>query len=472
MTYGDGFIRSAKSGFHDFLKCVPTVYLFVFFSIAANAAEKQPSANNWLREGRPLPLILTEKKVQKAFDPGAPPKTRIKITENLRFGARLDIEGTLEKNYDLDAENPDDLAVLDPVLSLALLYKPHKNIEAFTNIEPYRRFVYDEEQKKKSKNRINILQAYIAFKGIGDGLTLKVGRQRFKDKREWLYDEELDGIRLFYTLPQAVFDFSISEKKHKDIVNPGKDGNATNYVFSATYAPNKDREFSAYTFIRNDRSGKDDNPVFFGGHLSVEEPNTLEYWLEFANVQGKEGPKSLNGSGVDVGFSFGGSRRRTKINLPYKPYISLSYAFGTGDQNPDDDVDTNFRQTGYQDNDAKYKGVARVKYYGEMFDPELSNMGIFTAALGLKPRRKTSIDLVYHYYHQQVPYYKIRDAKVDEDPDGKNMFLGQEVDFVAGYKGKKNLKLSLVLAYFFPGAAFTKDNDVAMFAELKIRYEF
>jgi len=135
-------------------------------------------------------------------------------------------------------------------------------------------------------------------------------------------------------------------------------------------------------------------------------------------------------------------------------------------------VDTNFRQTGYQDNDAKYKGVARLKYYGEMFDPELSNIEIFTAALGLKPLKKASIDLVYHYYNQQVPYDKIRDAEINEDPNGTDTFLGQELDFIAGYKGKKNLKITLVWAYFFPGAAFTKDNDVAMYSELKIRYDF
>jgi len=271
------------------------VHFCLFFATASSAAEKPSLSKDRLRGGQPLPLILKNKKEQTALDPGAPPKTKIKITESLSFGARLDMEASLEKNYNLDRKKPDDLSVLDPVLSLALLFKPSKNIEMFTNIEPYRRFVNDERQRKKSENRITILQAYISYKNFIDGFTLKVGRQRLKDKREWMYDEELDAVRLFYTLPSVLLDFSISQKRNKDLLNTGKDENAINYVFSGIYAPDKDSEFSAYMFVRDDRTGKYDNPIFLGAHLYVEDSDSFEYWLEFAHVKGWDGSKTLNG---------------------------------------------------------------------------------------------------------------------------------------------------------------------------------
>jgi hypothetical protein len=39
---------------------------------------------------------------------------------------------------------------------------------------------------------------------------------------------------------------------------------------------------------------------------------------------------------------------------------------------------------------------------GERLDPELSNLLIFTGGIGIRPTRRSSIDLVYHHYLQDV----------------------------------------------------------------------
>ena len=50
--------------------------------------------------------------------------------------------------------------------------------------------------------------------------------------------------------------------------------------------------------------------------------------------------------------------------------------------------------------------------------------------------------------------------------------LGREVDLVIGYQEVKNLITELVVAYFWPGDAFSDDADDALFAGLQMRYNF
>ena len=47
---------------------------------------------------------------------------------------------------------------------------------------------------------------------------------------------------------------------------------------------------------------------------------------------------------------------------------------------------------GLQENEADFGGAASFKDYGEVLDPELSNLAIFTVGLGLRPSEKFSLD--------------------------------------------------------------------------------
>ncbi len=75
-----------------------------------------------------------------------------------------------------------------------------------------------------------------------------------------------------------------------------------------------------------------------------------------------------------------------------KPSVTLGYALGSGDDASTSDVDESFRQTGLQDNSAKFNGVTRLKYYGEVLNPELSNLSVLTAGVGIRPSPRSSID--------------------------------------------------------------------------------
>jgi len=61
-------------------------------------------------------------------------------------------------------------------------------------------------------------------------------------------------------------------------------------------------------------------------------------------------------------------------------------------------MDRNCRQTGFQSNSGTFGGVVNFDYYGVVFDPKLSNLQVFTAGIGVRPLRKSSVDGVYHHY--------------------------------------------------------------------------
>lgn len=410
-------------------------------------------------------VLCASEKNDAAFDLGAPPKTRNRLTPDLSFGGSIALEYELERNFDLNTKNPDDLVVWEPSLSMVFSYTPTDESTVFLNVESSRRIVDDEKNRKNSETELELKQAFFLWKEMIDGLDLKIGRQRFKDKREWLYDEELNGIRLFYGFSSVAFDISVSEKNDEHLLTHGNDERVTNYMLYGSYVPCKNTVIAAYSFVRDDRASTKESPIFYGVHLSGEVIDNLEYWLELAHVRGRSGSKKIRGVGFDFGSTY-------ELALPLKPSITLGFAFGSGDSEPSDDKDTNFRQTGLQDNNAKFNGVTCLKYYGEMFNPELSNLGIFTAGLGIRPTRKTSVDVVYHYYCQHETSNEIRDSELNKNPNGLSRKLGKEIDLVAGYRSKRHVKTGLSIGYFMPGKAFPHEADEAFFVEIKIRYDF
>ena len=114
-----------------------------------------------------------------------------------------------------------------------------------------------------------------------------------------------------------------------------------------------------------------DQCLFLGVHAHGTVRETVTYWVEVAHVRGREGARTLRGYGVDVGLT-------SRLRLPWQPALTVGVAFGSGDTDPTGRVDRSFRQTGLHDNEGTWAGVAKFKYYGELLDPELSNLLVLT----------------------------------------------------------------------------------------------
>jgi len=120
-----------------------------------------------------------------------------------------------------------------------------------------------------------------------------------------------------------------------------------------------------------------------------------------------------------------------------------------------------FRQTGLQSNEARYIGLAKFKTYGEVLDPELSNLKIVTLGAGARLTPGLSVDLVYHRYRLDAIAGEIRNwaltAQMNQGPGVPSTDVGQEIDLVLGFRGLfglRRLGLDLRMGKFLPGKAF------------------
>src|SRR2546427_792905 len=108
-----------------------------------------------------------------------------------------------------------------------------------------------------------------------------------------------------------------------------------------------------------------------------------------------------------------------------------------------DGADGTFRQSGLQRNRGSLNGVVSFHYYGEVLDPELTNLRIQSLGAGLRPGRPLSLDLLFHRYRQDVPSRRLENTELDAKPSGLDPHLGSEWDLVVGYEPRKEVELRL-----------------------------
>ena len=105
-------------------------------------------------------------------------------------------------------------------------------------------------------------------------------------------------------------------------------------------------------------------------------------------------------------------------------------------------------------------------------DPELSNLFILTAGLGIRPTERSSIDLVYHHYRQHRSADALRDASVDADPEGGNRAIGNGLDLIFGFREFEDIDFEAIFGVFAPGSAFSDEADPAYFVGIELEFSF
>ena len=395
-----------------------------------------------------------------------PTNTIHKLTPTLSFGSSFELQFELNNNYALSSPKDDNLEEIQPSANIAFLYQPQNWLSAYLELNLTHDYLINHPEKsKRSETEFVVKQAYLNFNNIYDGVSLKIGRQRHKDPREWWYDENLDAIRLLYGYRNAGIEFSASREEiiGNDLLNGDDQEEINNYLVAAHYKFSKKNELNAYFLFRDDRSERKRDPIYFGIQSIGKVTPSLKYWLDTAALFGSTGDEDFQAFAFDIGGTYA-------PKISFKPALTFGVAFGSGD-NDHDNKDETFRQTDLEDNNGKFNGVTKFKYYGELLDPELSNLWILTSALGFKPIAKGSIDFVYHYYRQHHLDDKLR-SDLEINPDGKNKDIGHELDIVLGYRGIKNLNAEIIFGTFIPGKAFSSAHDNAFFGKFEINYRY
>ncbi len=397
-----------------------------------------------------------------ALDAGAPPSTPYPLTRTIDYGVRLETRFRDQINYNLNPPAPGDRTVLQPVsLSTAFLWQPRESVSFYTNLrlETYT-VLRARGVNVDDAPRLRLDKLFLDWKPLHD-LRVRLGRQRVKDEREWLIDDTLDGVSLRYRQRSLRLEAGIWRERAflENLLAPEMAKKVDYDWIGLRFIEHKDQQYNVYVFRRFDRR-KDDRAIWKGVQV-LGEWEDLDYWLDLATVSGSRRNRPISGIGFDVGGVY-------RLHKKPRIYAIGSLAYGSGDP---DDVDLGFRQSGRQDNTTKLGGVTRMEYYGEVLDPDLANLWVFTVGVGTRPTRRFSINFVWHLYRQDQALDELRDSDIDARPNGRSRQIGQGFDVILGYKKKRRFKLEAGIGYFFPGAAFAS-RDSAILTKVESRYNF
>ena len=398
-------------------------------------------------------------------------------------------ETTLRHRQDFDFADDDDITRFDNELSFDLYYPFRSNMALFLELSAAAEFdIYAEDGDEESEKKLKLGEAWLFIDELFASNTgLQIGRQNLSEQREWWWDADLDAIRLFYDQEPWQLEIGIAEQlvradTEEEFIDPDED-NLMRLFAHLNWSWADDHSLEAYFLRQNDHSStprvgdsvspdQEDNSdadlTWFGlratGELDLDEAGEINYWLDSAIVRGDEirldfdDDSGINivdnrehfdvrGWGIDLGLSW-------TTEWPGEPTLTLGYAYGSGDNNEDDSIDRNFRQTGLHGNKGRFAGVNRFNYYGELFDPELSNLKILTAAVGFPLLEDSSVELVYHRYWQVDASDELRDVAIDLDPEGDSKDIGEELDLIFGFEEWEDFEIEIIGSVFKAGDAY------------------
>ncbi len=375
---------------------------------------------------------------------------------DFRLGGVLEYEVRERFDQDLDHQRPDDRIDTQTSLRLEGVWEPSDKGFALFQLRAQERRRRDEDDPDERVSQLRIGEAYAYLRDVfASGWDVQLGRQDFDEKREWLYDQELDGLRLIRSAANWRLELSAT-----GIVShaSAREQDKLNLI---AYLSNNDYERHLAGFVVSRLATSDDS---IATHAGVRGWGPLgggfEGWLDSAWLEGADASGArLRGQGFDVGVMLPLAERRA--------WLFGSLAWGSGA----DTDDGTFRQTGLADNTDAFGGVTTYRYYGELFDPQLSNMSIVTLGAGVRIAKATSLDLVWHRYDQVEAQPRLLESGIRRTPNGVDRELGWEVDLVLGSRAIEGLPIEAVLGWFEPGDALPGD-DPAWVARLQLRYQF
>lgn len=397
-----------------------------------------------------------------------------------QYGYGSDSEIEYKKNPDLNSRAWDHSLIIKPEFNGYIVYRPTDWIEtslegvierAIPLAKEHPIFISDEEVIYPTKHKIEarMEQAYLRFKKIGSPLELTVGRQIFEDDRHWLYDTALDAVTISLK-GKIQADFSAGREILVDMdTSKEKPDRIDTYITYVEYRGIEYFKLAGYSIFRYDKDRAEGRPRLFGTRLLGSPNLNFKYWTEWAYLSGHDDLlRDFDAYALDMGGVY------WLEGLLLDPFLILDFAYATGDD-PKDNKNQEFRQSGLQSNEVKFTGIPQVRMYGEALDPELSNLRVITAGLGFRVGTDVTVDFIFHRYRLNQLAEEIRGAQLtallNQDPSQLTRDVGSALDVGLGIRdafGIRRFGIEIRAGLFFPGPAhrsfvLSEDGDEAFF---------
>jgi hypothetical protein len=422
---------------------------------------------------------------------------------SLKVFGEYEVKLDYQRNFALDKRLKDDVLHLDQEFQLRLFY-PHNDWVSF--LVESKLFaeheVYRQRGGRKSEFALERGETWVRFNQLlGRNLTLKIGRQNFAEPRKWWWDDDLDAIGMRYrsepwSLQLGVAREFLPTSTAENFVDPENEG-VLRVLARADWRYSKNHRLALFFLhqydssrtpapgasVRSEREDPSDATLCWGGLRAMGNAplagyGDLSYWADAATVMGNEKLLELEGEGGGRRRVISRTRHRVRgwavdvggrwaSELPARPMLTLGYALGSGDKNPETGSDRAFRQTGLQSNDEEFRT------YGELLRPELSNLGVAVLSVQFPLFVESHVEFAYRHFRQHYSAPFLRDARIETDPNGRNKNIGQEWMVYLGIKEWQNLVLDLVGAAFRAGHAYgTLAGKMAYSFFTQVTYEF
>lgn len=403
-------------------------------------------------------------------------------------------EFSVEKrqDFDLDPARARDRRVRENELKLELRARPGTDTEVFVQGSALHEVRHTQGADSTREGQFERGQTWVRFGRLFDSAwSLQLGRVALLERRGWWWDDDRDALRLQYGGDTWRLDSGIARELAKvsskaDGIDPAEQ-DVTRWWGQGSWRWARRQAVDLFWLVQRDRSGPPAAGLVFadedatdasdldarwfgvriGGELRFESGWRFGYRLDAAALRGREVVTTFD-EGADGRFTAAaGAERRLRghafdleatVVAPGagRPSLTLAQAVGSGGTGAGG-VDRTFRQTGLQENKGRIAGVKRVRLYGELLQPTLSNLQVSLLAGGVRLSENTSLEVMARRYRQKVPSTAIAGSRLATDPEGLNGDVGNELDLVLALREWRHAEVALRAARFEPGAAFAPD---------------
>lgn len=368
---------------------------------------------------------------QLAFDADKRKKTKSKLGQHLSYSGSIGISRLDERNLKLNDGVDDRSLQIIGTHSFAFKAQISKKVRGFAHIELSQTDKGTHRQDYGSYGRIKIKEAHLSF-GLADSHTLSFGRMRFAEPRRWGMDAVVDGIHLGWKDDQTGWETAIFRETFE--------GRGT---YALLHAQRFSEKFTsgAYGLFE---SLKGAQRLHVAGYFATRGNKRGGYDLYAAGVFGNAA------NGRSSGFAIDANLVSRFSEIRWNPQLVLGLAAGS----------PGYMQPDLNSNKARDGGQAQFHRFGTVFQPDLSNLVVATAAVGLRPSRKFSVDLRAHAYAQMQASTIAPVARVQGQTNGNSRHVGHEVSLVGAWRPNKKTKVELSAGVFKPGRAYSDRSSV------------
>ena len=221
---------------------------------------------------------------------------------NVYIGGKAGYRLDLTRDRDLDENEPDAVNRFAPELQVEVSAPLTEFIEAYGRFNFIQGRFPGSSPAIETKSEVEVREAYVYVGNLFHrSLGLQIGRQRFRDKREWLYDDRLDAVRLHYIRNNWTTEAAAA----KTLFNPtGSRSDQLYLILRSEYKFPGRRYLAGYLMKRNDTSGRDEDPIWYGLSSRGRINRKLQYWGELSRAAGRREDRLIRGWAFDAGGGY------------------------------------------------------------------------------------------------------------------------------------------------------------------------